>query len=159
MLPLWVRLDLKAIAVREYTTLPKAPSSLEPHHHIVVQPHTYTRRKHNQTWFTNFNERTNQPTHFFIKICISHTLFSKGLMFLWCVRDGWRQGQTAILTQLLLLTIARCVIFRNPLSTSSASWLELLNRGSQRATASWLSLWSSCDKLTQLLPAPAYILS
>ena len=26
-------------------------------------------------------------------------------MFLWCVRDGWRQGQTAILTQLLLLTI------------------------------------------------------
>ena len=21
---------------------------------------------------------------------ISHTLFSNGLMFLWCVRDGWR---------------------------------------------------------------------
>ena len=32
----------------------------------------------------------NERTHFFIKICISHTLFSKGLMFLWCVRDGWR---------------------------------------------------------------------
>ena len=45
----------------------------------------------------------NERTHFFIKIYISHTLFS---MFLWCVRDEWRQGQTAILTQLLLLTIA-----------------------------------------------------
>ena len=60
----------------------------------------------------------NLRTHFFIKIYLS-----KGLMFLWCVRDGWWQGQTAILTQLLLLTIARCVIFKNPLSTSSASWL------------------------------------
>ena len=76
---------------------------------------------------------TNE-THLFIKICISHTLFSKGLIFLWCVRDRWRQGQTAILTQ-LLLTIARCVIFKNPLSMFSASWLGLLNRGSLRATA------------------------
>ena len=75
---------------------------------------------------------TNE-THLFIKICISHTLFSRGLMFLWYVRDEWRQGQTAILTQLLLLTIARCVIFKNSLSTSSASWLELLNRGSLQA--------------------------
>ena len=90
---------------------------------------------------------------FFIKIRISHTLFSKGLIFLWCVRDVWRQGQTAILTQLLLLTIARCVIFKNPLSISSASWLRLLNRGSRRATAlsecsqsvSWFSLWPSCS--------------
>ena len=32
----------------------------------------------------------NERTHFFIKIYISHTLFSKGLMILWCVRDGWR---------------------------------------------------------------------
>ena len=74
-------------------------------------------------------------THLFIRICISYTLFSRGLMFLLCVRDGWRQGQTAILTQLLLLTIARCVIFKNPLSTSSASWQGLLNRVSLRATA------------------------
>ena len=29
----------------------------------------------------------NERTHFFIKIFISHTFFSKGLMFLWCVRD------------------------------------------------------------------------
>ena len=76
----------------------------------------------------------NERTHFFIKIYISHTLFFKGLMLLWYVRDKWRQGQTAILTQLLLLTIARWVIFKNPLSTS-ASWLGLLNRGSPRATA------------------------
>ena len=48
----------------------------------------------------------NEQILFFTKICISHTLFSKGLMFLLCVRDEWRQGQTAILTQLLLLTIA-----------------------------------------------------
>ena len=54
-------------------------------------------------------------------------------MFLWCGRDGWRQGATAILIQLLLLTIARCVIFKNPLSSFSASWLGLLNRGSLRA--------------------------
>ena len=27
-------------------------------------------------------------------------------MFLWCVRDGWSQGQTDILTQVRLLTIA-----------------------------------------------------
>ena len=40
----------------------------------------------------------NERTHFFIKMCISHTLFSKGLMFLWCVRDGWRHWLTAILT-------------------------------------------------------------
>ena len=34
---------------------------------------------------------TNERTLFFIKKkYISHTLFTKGLMFLWCVRDGWR---------------------------------------------------------------------
>ena len=83
----------------------------------------------------NLRTSMNERTHFFIKIYISHALFLKGLMFLWCVRDWWRQGQTAILTQQLLLTIARCVIFKNPLSTSSASWLGLLNWGLLRATA------------------------
>ena len=42
--------------------------------------------KHKHNLRTSMNERT----HFFIKIYISHTLFSKGLMFLLCVRDGWR---------------------------------------------------------------------
>ena len=32
----------------------------------------------------------NERTHFFIKKYISHTLFSKGWMFLRCVRDEWR---------------------------------------------------------------------
>ena len=75
----------------------------------------------------------NKQTHFFIKTCISHTLFSKGLMFLWCVRDEWRQGQTPILTQLLLLTIARCVIFKNPLSTSQHLGWGCSTGGSLRA--------------------------
>ena len=77
----------------------------------------------------NLRTSMNERTHFIIKMCISHTSFSKGLMFLWCVKDEWRQGQTDILMQLLFLTIARCVIFRNALSTSSASWLGMLNRG------------------------------
>ena len=38
----------------------------------------------------NLQTSMNDWTHFFIKIYISHTLFSKGLIFLWCVRDGWR---------------------------------------------------------------------
>ena len=51
---------------------------------------------------TNFNERRNTLLY----KNISHTLFSNGLMFLLCVRDERRQGQTTILTQVLLLTIA-----------------------------------------------------
>ena len=66
-----------------------------------------------------------ERTYFFTKICICYTLFSKGLMFRRCVR----QGQTAIFTQLLLLTIALCVIFKNPLGTSSASWMDSSTRG------------------------------
>ena len=77
----------------------------------------------------------NYRTHFFIRICISHTLFSKGLIFLWCLRDEWRHKHTAILTKLLLLTIARSVI---PISTSSTSWLGLLNWRSQAASYSGL---------------------
>ena len=38
----------------------------------------------------NLRTSMNEQTHFFIKISISHTSFSKGLMFLWCVRDGKR---------------------------------------------------------------------
>ena len=34
----------------------------------------------------DFNKRTDTLLY----KNISHTLFSKGLMFLWCVRDGWR---------------------------------------------------------------------
>ena len=79
----------------------------------------------------NFNERT----HFFIKIYLSHFILERVDVSVVCERWAERQGQTAILTQLLLLTIAHCVIFKNPFSTSSASWLGLLNRGSLRAVA------------------------
>ena len=44
---------------------------------------------------------TNEHTS--LQKYISYTLFS---MFLWCMRDEWRQGQTAILTKVLLLTKA-----------------------------------------------------
>ena len=43
---------------------------------------------------------------FFIKICNYHSLFLRGLTFLLCVSDEWRQGQTAILIQLLLTMAA-----------------------------------------------------
>ena len=75
---------------------------------------------------TNFNKRTN--TLLYKNMYLSHFILVVSVV---CER----QGQTAILTQLLLLTIARCVIFRNSLSTSSTSWLGLLNPGSLRATA------------------------
>ena len=45
-------------------------------------------RKHNHTWFTNFNEPTNTLLY---KIIISHTLFSKGWWLL-CVRDELETG-------------------------------------------------------------------
>ena len=67
------------------------------------------------------------------------------------VCERWRQGQTKtdcyIDSLLLLLTIARCVIFKTPLSTTPASWPELLNwkpdmgtspSGVLSVTASWL---------------------
>ena len=68
---------------------------------VVYNVYTYTNISGN---IIKHNLRTsmNERIHFFIKIYISHTLFS---MFLWCVRDEWRQGKTVILTQ-LLLTIA-----------------------------------------------------
>ena len=56
---------------------------------------------------------------------ISHTLFSKGFVFLLCVRDEWRQGQTTVGLSSSL----------DHSSTSSASWLGLLNWGSLRAAA------------------------
>ena len=65
----------------------------------------------------------NEQIHFFTKMQISHTLFSKGLMFL-CVRDELETGKD-------------CYIgpssSRDHSSTSSSSWLGLLNRGSLRA--------------------------
>ena len=36
MLPLRARVDLRAMAMKEYSAFPKAPASLEPHHQIRV---------------------------------------------------------------------------------------------------------------------------
>ena len=83
----------------------------------------------------NIRTSMNERIQFFIKTYISHTLFSKGLMFLWCARDGWRRGQSAILTPSSF----------DYSSNSSSSWLGLLNCGSLRAaslqSASWFSRW------------------
>ena len=69
---------------------------------------------------------------------ISHTLFS---MFLWCVRDEWRQGQTAILTQILLLPIAALLPHLGwGCSTGVAE-------SHSPQSASWFSLWHSCLQL------------
>ena len=34
-LPLWVRVDLRVMVMMGYSTFPKAPALLEPHHQIV----------------------------------------------------------------------------------------------------------------------------
>ena len=65
---------------------------------------------------------------------ISDSLFSRGLMFLWCVRDEWRQGQTAILTQVPLLTIAAFLLHLG---------LGCSTEGHSPQSASWFSLWHS----------------
>ena len=82
-------------------------------------------------------------------------------MFLWYVKDKWRQGQTAVLTQLLLLTIAALFpqhFFR----------LGLLNRGSLRATALSLqagshsglpvSNWLNCGRYLPIFFHNAHLL-
>ena len=97
---------------------------------------------------------------------ITLKLYSQnGLRFLWCVRDGRRHGQTEAdcyidRYPLLLLTTARCIIFRTQLRTSSASRPGILNRrplkgvnhsGAFSLTASWLWVWPSrlpSDSLT-----------
>ena len=73
----------------------------------------------------NIDLRTsmNERTHFFVKLFFPHTLFSGGLMFLLCVRDGWRQTDCYIDPTSSL----------DHSSTSSTSYLGLLNMGSLRA--------------------------
>ena len=84
----------------------------------------------------------NERTHFFIKVCISHTLFSRGLMFLLCERDECRQRQTAILTQLLLL--AKAALHPH------LGWVAqtVVAESHSLKSASWSSLWPSCHQLT-----------
>ena len=88
----------------------------------------------------------NERTHFFIKIYFSHFILERVDVSVMCER--WVDtGAYYLLTQLLLLTIARCVILKNQLSTSSTSWLGLLN-ASLRAIA--LSEAFSVSKLADI---------
>ena len=64
----------------------------------------YSRNKNISRNIIKHNLRTsmNERTHFFIKIYLSHFILERFDVSVVCVRDGWRQRQTAILTQLLL---------------------------------------------------------
>ena len=86
---------------------------------------------------TNFDERTN--TLLYKNMYLSHFILERVNASVICER--WVEtGTDCYIDPTFLLTIARCVIFKNPLSTSSASWLGLLNRGSLRATSLSLQL-------------------
>ena len=76
----------------------------------------------------NFNERTN--TLLYKNIYLSHFILERVDVSVICAR--WVETGTDCYID---TTIAYCVIFKNPHSTSSASWLGLLNQGSLRATA------------------------
>ena len=70
----------------------------------------------------------NKQTHFFISIYLSHFILERVDVSVVC--GGWVEtGQTVILTQLLVLTISRCIIIKNPFGTSSASWLGVAQPG------------------------------
>ena len=91
----------------------------------------------------------NEGTHFFIKIYISHTLFLKGWCCAW--EMSWRRGKTVILTQ----------SSPDHSSTSSSSWLGLLNRGSLRPKDLCLPLplnSASCPQMTQAVCALVILL-
>ena len=64
--------------------------------------------------------------------------FRKGGVLL-CVRDEWRQGQTAILTQVLLLTIAALLSHLGWGCSTVRHW-----EPQSLQSASWFSRWHSC---------------
>ena len=97
-------------------------------------------QKHNQTQYTNFNERTN--TLLYKNISLS--LYSRKGWCRLCVREmNWRRGQTVILTQSSSFDHS---------STSSPSWLGCSTMGHWRPKALRLPLVlnsASCPQLTQ----------
>ena len=62
------------------------PQEKDFHHLMLLYSHHH---------YIDLRTSMNERTHFFIKILVS-LLFSKGLTFLWCVRDGWRQGHSGL---------------------------------------------------------------
>ena len=93
------------------------------------------KQKHNQTQYTNFNERTNTLLY---KNIISHIWFSKGWWLL-CVRDDLETGTDCYIEPSLS---------RDHSSTSSSSWLVLLNRWSLRAQSPLSAAGSHFDILS-----------
>ena len=86
------------------------------HIHVYVYKYMLNIIKHND----GFNERTNTLLY---KKYISHTLFSKGWCWL-CVRAELETGTDCYIDP---------KFFFDHSSTSSSSWLGLLNHGSQKA--------------------------
>ena len=88
------------------------------------------KQKHNQTQYTNFNERTNTLLYKNISI----TLYSrKGDVC--CVWEmSWRRGQSDILTQVLLATTAALLLH---LGWVAQPWV---NEGPKPSVCRWLSL-------------------
>ena len=114
----------------------------------------------------NLRTSMNERTHFFIKIYLSHFILERIDVSVLCER--WVEtGTDCYIDPTSALDHSTLCYLQESTSTSSSSWLGLLNQGSLRLTAlsgvfsvcKLLSLWPSCLQLTQWPPAPAYILS
>ena len=92
----------------------------------------------------------NERILFFIKIYLSHTLFSKGWCFL-CVRGEWKQGRTVILTQ-VLLTIAALPSHRGWGCSTMGHW------GPKALCLPLAPTSASCPQLLEPLREPGYII-
>ena len=92
----------------------------------------------------NFNERTNTVLY---KNIISHTLFLKGRCWL-RVRDEWRQGRTAILTQQYFFLILAGLLNRESLRAQS----PLSAAGSQFGILSPTDVFQNTQILSSSLP-------
>ena len=129
---------------------------------IAVKKLLYSRNTNISGNMIKHNLRTsmNERTHFFIKIYLSHFILERVDVSVVCER--WVEtGTDCYIDQTSPPDHSMLCYLQEP--TSSASWLELLNRRSPSVgcsqSASWLSLWPSYHQLTQRPLASAYILS
>ena len=106
---------------------------LYTHNHNTYNcTYTYTNIcGNNQSVMNDFNKRTN--TLLYKNINLSHFILERVMFVVW--EMSWRRGQTAILTQVLLVTIAALLPHlglgcstmghRGPQSPQSTSWFSL----------------------------------
>ena len=99
----------------------------------------------------NCNDDFNNERTPICKKYIWHTLFSKGWCFL-CLRGEWRQGQTAILTQVLLTTLAAL------LPHLGWGWSTVGHWGPKALCLPLALTSASCFQLTRTVWAPDYII-